>query len=472
MKKLLLMSAVAGLAAIDASAQLAPGSTMMRKEVPVASKLEIGHTGGVISTTGTPTGKTTVGGSRWYSYADYCFKLDPDFTNNGSLPYLWNKGDGMGIYSDGSGGLIADTIQYASYGISFDPAFSFKAGATPTTVPAMTGFNEPSVYPGNSVVVTRSNAYTIDSVMIFGAYGRNVDRTSITDTLRVSVVYGGAASGSDMPVYYYSGMAASFGSDTVRFAALQHDTVKNIAKGTTLMVKDLLLTPTSLFDTAEGGLNAFKVAIGMNVPAGNVVGVAVTFISGDTYVPYKDTIFYGSARPANPFGRGMFRPSVFEEKAGGFPNYYSGYYNVGFAKFLPERGTYGGLYVPSYAYTAPFTLEVPNVDVKVSCATCLTIDEWKKVSIKESSVLADVQAFPNPANTELSVPFTVKEKANVTVSISNMVGQVVATQNMGNLNAGQKATATFSTSTLAAGVYLYTVEANGQRITNRFTVAH
>jgi hypothetical protein len=53
-----------------------------------------------------------------------------------------------------------------------------------------------------------------------------------------------------------------------------------------------------------------------------------------------------------------------------------------------------------------------------------------------------------------------------------MLGQVIATQNMGAMNAGQKTTATFNTSALAAGVYLYTVEADGQRVTNRFTVAH
>jgi hypothetical protein len=60
---------------------------------------------------------------------------------------------------------------------------------------------------------------------------------------------------------------------------------------------------------------------------------------------------------------------------------------------------------------------------------------------------------------------------DVIVSLTNMIGQVVATQNM-SASAGQETTATFNTSSLASGVYLYTVEANGQRVSNRFSVAH
>jgi len=274
-----------------------------------------------------------------------------------------------------------------------------------------------------------------------------------------------------MSAYYFPGMTSSFGCDTVRYLGIMHDTVKNTARGTTLVKKDIYLTTAKLTDTIPGGGHAFKIPVGLNVPAGNVVGIAVTFITGDTYTPYVDTIFYGSARSSNPFGRGMVRPSFFEQTVGGFPKYYCSptYYNTGFVKFLPESASWSGDYVPSYAYTAPFTLEIPNIDVKVSCATCNTIQE---LAITDAAILDKVGAYPNPSNTELNVPFTLLEKANVTVSLSNLVGQVIATKNMGSLHAGQKATATFNTGNLAAGIYLYTVEADGQRVTNRFTVAH
>jgi len=81
-------------------------------------------------------------------------------------------------------------------------------------------------------------------------------------------------------------------------------------------------------------------------------------------------------------------------------------------------------------------------------------------------------AFPNPANNTLNVPVSVTSGATVSVSISNMMGQVLQTQALGNIGAGQRKTAVFNTSGLAAGIYMYTVESNGQRVTNRVVVAH
>ncbi len=81
-------------------------------------------------------------------------------------------------------------------------------------------------------------------------------------------------------------------------------------------------------------------------------------------------------------------------------------------------------------------------------------------------------AFPNPANSTLNVPVTVATGASINVSISNMVGQVLQAQSLGNIAGGQTKTAVFNTSSLAPGVYLYTVESNGERVTNRVVVAH
>jgi hypothetical protein len=81
-------------------------------------------------------------------------------------------------------------------------------------------------------------------------------------------------------------------------------------------------------------------------------------------------------------------------------------------------------------------------------------------------------AFPNPANSTLNVPVSVTTGASINVSLSNMIGQVLETQSLGKIAAGQSKTAVFNTSNLAAGVYLYTVESNGERVTSRVVVAH
>jgi hypothetical protein len=89
-----------------------------------------------------------------------------------------------------------------------------------------------------------------------------------------------------------------------------------------------------------------------------------------------------------------------------------------------------------------------------------------------SSAVASVGgAYPNPANNTVNIPVTVGQDATLTVTLSNLLGQVVKSTVL-NANSGQTVKATFTTGELASGVYLYTVEANGQRTTGRVSVAH
>lgn len=81
-------------------------------------------------------------------------------------------------------------------------------------------------------------------------------------------------------------------------------------------------------------------------------------------------------------------------------------------------------------------------------------------------------ARPNPAQSEFTVPVTLKAASNVVVTLTNPMGQVVATQNLGKVAAGQTTNAVFNTTALSNGVYFYTVEAGGERITNRVVVSH
>jgi len=79
--------------------------------------------------------------------------------------------------------------------------------------------------------------------------------------------------------------------------------------------------------------------------------------------------------------------------------------------------------------------------------------------------------YPNPANTSVNVPFTVNADGIVTLTISNMVGQTVKTQQI-NTVAGRSMKAVFGTSDLSDGVYLCTTEINGERTTTRIVVSH
>lgn len=82
------------------------------------------------------------------------------------------------------------------------------------------------------------------------------------------------------------------------------------------------------------------------------------------------------------------------------------------------------------------------------------------------------EAYPNPANNNINIPFMANAKGNVTVSITNSLGQVIKSQTLNGVQAGVQTTATLPTSDLASGTYFFTVESNGNRSSGRFTIKH
>jgi len=99
----------------------------------------------------------------------------------------------------------------------------------------------------------------------------------------------------------------------------------------------------------------------------------------------------------------------------------------------------------------------------VVCTTC-----WE-LNAEHVSYFNSVNVYPNPADGKVAVSFHLKNSAAVNVSLTNAMGQVVATEKVG---AAFNGTAVFNTASLPSGVYFYTVEANGQRETGRVAVTH
>lgn len=465
MKKLSLLFASCSLV-ISANAQN-PSSVVRVQEVNQAYS-GVKAPNGTVNTASLPefqsasgtASKGTVAGSRWYNYVDHLGIQNAGVFNNDNYPYMWDKPNMYGIYVDASSNPVRDTITLLSYGTVLHPYW--------------VEFNDNAAYP-NGWGIASTAAYKVDSVAVYGVYGRNTQKPNIVDTLRLAITYGNGGT-TNIPIYYFTGMQANYGVDTLRTALLLHDSVRNVATksatGPAVYYKDILLTQASKNDTIAGGVNRFAISVpSMNVPAGNLVGVSVTFKSGDTYVPFADTAFRGTTiNPTNPYKYGMFRPLIFEENNGQFSTYTKGNYNSGQFKLWPS-GNYGGLYVPHWAFSnAVSNYEFPYVDIKISSQDGFNLNT--PGGVKNTASFANVTAFPNPANNTLTVPVTVKAEGNVNVSITNLMGQVVKTQDLGKAAAGQTKTATFNTSDLAAGVYMYVVESNGQRMTNRVVVAH
>lgn len=79
------------------------------------------------------------------------------------------------------------------------------------------------------------------------------------------------------------------------------------------------------------------------------------------------------------------------------------------------------------------------------------------------------QNYPNPFNPTTNIKFTVQDAGMVSIKVYDLAGREVATVANERFTAGSHQV-TFDASNLASGVYMYTLEANGIRLTNKMTL--
>ncbi len=476
MKKSFLLL-TAGLLTGAAYAQEAAKSLMFQQN-PVQVQNAIAEPANFVSVPGksnTSTQRTTAGtGMRWYSYAGYQSQILTQ--SNVSAPYLWYDTTATVAYT---GGVWAHNNHVATAVVLH---------------PWADGFNDATLYPGE-IALTNAQAYTVDSINIMGVYGRGTGTYAGTyvDTLIVTLTYGNGANTTNMPSYRFTNgnppdvtkfPYTTYGVDTLSFVTMWHDSLRN--RGTYVPTGDvgmasrvykIPLGPSAVNDTNSLGWFDKTLAVGpMSVPAGNFAGATVTFRSGDPSYTTFDTVFRGTGGGTAPGGfykHGMFRPYVLFNESGGttqYPVYTKGDWNEGVFKIQPVNG-WDSLYLPMYTFvsgTSASTLQYPGYALHVTCPACVLTGD-PSLNVANVAKVTNVNAYPNPAANELNVPFTLSQSAAVTVSLTNVVGQVVATQNLGNVTNGK---AVFNTSNLPSGVYVYTLEANGARTTGHVAIAH
>ena len=403
------------------------------------------------------TSRTTVTSSgRWYNYADY---LTSNYTIGYSANYLWNDTTSVDAYSGGTGTqFLFNTI--VSVGLVCDP---FVAG-----------WNDAASFPG-MMNLTPADAYVIDSVFISGVYYRNNDKPTPVDTLTLAVIYGDGSMASDLHAVARDTTGGrewiytQYGVDTLHYIRMPHDSINNHADtfdgGAAPVVSKIYLTSA---DTSANYQAVVPVSI--NVPAGgNLPALSLSFKSGDASFTFGDTVFQGSGS-GSLYKYGMFRPLVAFEgtsAAVDFPVNSASDRNQGQFRYAGANCPHH-IYTPQWFWTSSAggaaTLQYPYFAFHLSCPACtpLGVDNTSK-NIK------GVNVAPNPANNVLSINFGLVAAADVSVLLTNVMGQVVATENSTGTANGK---ISINTSAMPAGVYFYTLVANGERFTGRVVVSH
>ncbi len=459
--------------------------------------------------------KTTVGGSRAYNHA-VAIDTSANYYNNVTLgggpggngsftglhalmeETIWNDTNGTVLYSGGDYRHIITVSQ----GSIFDPAA------------AIFNVDPDQAYIGQIRVKagTTGDAYTVDSVTIYGVYLYNKTKTTVVDTLRLVFMTGDGSTGSNIGGAGFGGSGAPH-YGPVTFLDLRYDSVHNVGSGpvpaqlypstATYPHYDIILNNSGLTpawgDTMSNGIWTKTIprsalgASGMPVPAGSFAGMTITFKSGDPVTKVGalasptpgDTLVSSSAGTPGMNKYNVWRPLSSYYATGGSTAAYAPYQcptyepypadqNLGYWKTLPNYSNgWDNLYYPgAWGYSlvggGAYPLQFPYMTWYITCPTCATITS-AYLGTNTLPTVNSINAVPNPATDEVNVTFSLTEVSDVFVSLANIMGQVVATQKVNNTAEGK---AVFNTSVLANGIYIYTLEANGGRTSGRIVVAH
>lgn len=87
-----------------------------------------------------------------------------------------------------------------------------------------------------------------------------------------------------------------------------------------------------------------------------------------------------------------------------------------------------------------------------------------------STPFSTMNAYPNPANQETTISYSLRENGNVSVRLFDVVGKEIMSMPQGNQTAGIEHRVVINTENLANGVYFYTVSVNGMKETKKLVV--
>ncbi|MBS1782208.1 MAG: T9SS type A sorting domain-containing protein [Bacteroidetes bacterium] len=455
MKKLVLLFA-AGCMAAGASAQYATQGSMVNTNqfrVGISNDAQIKNPGRTFVTTnqGNTANKTTAptDSTRWYNHLDGILaNVAPSITSY-IFPMWWDSTVNV-AYSNGLA-----PINFAS--------------AAQVISPSTFLFNDRTLYGNTTMGIDKVHSYRVDSLYFSGAYVRESGRpATIVDTLVISMApYTGYS--------YWLKSAASWVAnvttkDTLKAvdpdAGTPANAMKRVINNATIAWK-LPLTAAMGHPDSAGfvTISDFFVAVpggGITIPAGSDIGISIAFKSGDVVQnPLMDTVTQYHRFYMNSYGTTTAK----------MPYTYYDYNDRNGSSLMFTTGA-SPWWIPTVVLEAvqtnPVSLayEFHNIAARVRCGSCMSL---KELAVKDVSNFADMKAYPNPANTEITVKYTLKTAAAATVKVTNAVGQTLKVAEVANGTNGQ---VTISTNDLANGIYFYTVEANGQRMTNRFVVTH
>ncbi|HXS35790.1 MAG TPA: T9SS type A sorting domain-containing protein [Flavipsychrobacter sp.] len=414
-----------------------------------------------------------IGGSRWYSHF-----LDIDLLiSNG-----WTATPNTNIFSTP---MWFDSTVLMRYSDTVLPVALTSVGefVDPINYTEYNNINNPLLdHDSNAIQVTPDVSYVVDSVRIFAGYVAAPGKSSVVDTLIISIQ-------PQAYINYYSPIEIAwinnnpFSMDTgiyvfVPFADSINKVGISDSIGLTGVVWKQPLYPLIDADTVLKFFT-YQVPGGAKIPAGHPFTVAYTFKSGDTTTPGVDSIQqFNSFQPV--WGYESSPPSWMTYW---FGNKFGPTTGIADTAWHDDNGSsimlanHTDLYMSTFALQKLLTassdgntpIQYLYVESKIKCDSCYSVGEVATAVKNVPKTIGKIETYPNPADNIVYIPFTLNQYANVTATLTDASGRMIRMQNMGNVISGK---AVFYTSDLPSGIYVYNLKANDQVTTGRISIIH
>ncbi|MBI3509708.1 MAG: T9SS type A sorting domain-containing protein [Bacteroidetes bacterium] len=92
-------------------------------------------------------------------------------------------------------------------------------------------------------------------------------------------------------------------------------------------------------------------------------------------------------------------------------------------------------------------------------------------AIDENHLVTSMNIFPNPANDNSTINFGMKESGNVKIEITNELGQVISSEDLGTISSGDHYHE-LNTSSLNDGIYFISIVTSNGSTTQKLSVSH
>ncbi|MDD4830294.1 MAG: T9SS type A sorting domain-containing protein, partial [Bacteroidales bacterium] len=94
------------------------------------------------------------------------------------------------------------------------------------------------------------------------------------------------------------------------------------------------------------------------------------------------------------------------------------------------------------------------------------------LSIKDINNVAsfNLNAYPNPAQNETTIEYTLTSNSNVVITVSDIMGREIVRMNEGTKTANSINRVALNTANMNNGTYFYTINVNGVKETKKLVV--